>query len=437
MQQVTPEKIADILLDILKGDATDEDKQVLDQWMKLDPKNNAFVEKVLKAEYVPEGIRELSHAQVRTGDILRQTGIRIEDADGITVFPEAAEDPGADIANPATSVTTADQETYVAPVHRVHFLKTSWFRYAAAVVLLVGGAAVGYKILKQDKGDGGKGIPVASAKDIAPGSEKAVLTLADGSTIILDNAANGNVAQQGGTKIIKLDNGQLAYDAGRNTHRRVLSGELLYNTISTPRGGQYQITLPDGTKVWLNAASSIKFPATFSGSTREVEMTGEAYMEIAKNSKQPFRVKANGTEIQVLGTSFNINAYSDEEAVKTTLIEGSVKVLKDGQTAILKPGQQSRSGSDDRSVKISVADLDKVMAWKNGLFNFEGAGLKEVMQQLSRWYDVEVVYESKIPDIEFIGKMSRKVSLSGVLKGLEGTGVHFRIENGRRLVVLP
>jgi ferric-dicitrate binding protein FerR (iron transport regulator) len=310
-------------------------------------------------------------------------------------------------------------------------------------VLLVGGAAVGYKILKQDKGEILNQVQHdGQGGDIAPGSEKAVLTLADGSTIILDNAANGNVAQQGGTKIIKLDNGQLAYDAGRNTHRRVLSGELLYNTISTPRGGQYQITLPDGTKVWLNAASSIKFPTAFSGSTREVEMTGEAYMEIAKNSKQPFRVKANGTEIQVLGTSFNINAYSDEEAVKTTLIEGRVRVSSLKSNVILKPGQQARIAlavsSDQQAKGITVvndADIQQALAWKNSLFKFNDASIEVIMRQLARWYNLDVVYEGNVTKT-FLATIPRNVPISQVLEALEITGaVKFKVEANKVTVI--
>jgi ferric-dicitrate binding protein FerR (iron transport regulator) len=277
---------------------------------------------------------------------------------------------------------------------------------------------------------------VAAVEDIRPGGEKALLTLADGSTIILDNAANGNVAQQGSTKIIKLDNGQLAYDAGRNTHRRVLSGDLLYNTISTPRGGQYQITLPDGTKVWLNAASSIKFPAVFSGTERNVDVTGEAYMEIAKNVKQPFRVKANGTEIQVLGTSFNINAYSDEEAIKTTLVEGSVKIKTSKEEVVLKPGEQAVINKDDNSsIQKLLVQADDALAWKNGIFNFTDISLKEAMRQLARWYDLEVVYKNDVSNIRFYGKLSRSLSLSELLEALKVTELHFSVDNNRKLVV--
>jgi ferric-dicitrate binding protein FerR (iron transport regulator) len=365
------------------------------------------------------------------------------------IYRTATQEESATTASSLTSSPSeiSTEEAGVPVVHRVHFLKTSWFRYAAAVVLIAGGA-IAYVI----SSDSEKSQSLANDNkhlktDIAPGSEKAVLTLADGTKIVLDNAANGNVAEQGSTKIIKLDNGQLAYSplqrqpgdakVGSGARGGLLAGAVLYNTISTPRGGQYQITLPDGTKVWLNAASSIKFPTVFSGSTREVEMTGEAYMEIARNSKQPFRVKANGTEIQVLGTSFNINAYSDEEAVKTTLVDGSVRVLKDGKSAILKPSEQAIAGNLDNSPiqKITV-QTDDILAWKNGYFQFDNASVLAVMRQIGRWYDLEIHYAGTVPDRLFKGKLQRSLPLSRILSLLEKGDIHLKLQ-GKSLTVLP
>lgn len=334
---------------------------------------------------------------------------------------------------PASELESSPEEgrnTIIA--HRVHFLKTSWFRYAAAVLLIVGGIAIWYELFKRSDLNSSN---LSGSAEIGPGKDRAVLTLADGTKIILDNAANGNVAQQGGTKIIKLDNGQLAYSPLQKGHGGLSGGrELLYNTIGTPRGGQYQITLPDRTRVWLNAASSIKFPAVFSGATREVEVTGEAYMEVARNSKQPFKVKANGTEIQVLGTSFNINAYPDEEVIKTTLVEGSVKVVEGQQKVILKPGQQAQGAGG--SIKVSVAHMDEVMAWKNGIFNFSDASIKTVMRQISRWYDVEVQYGQDIPSKKFSGEIQRDLNLSEVLDVLNDAGINLELE-GRKIIVHP
>jgi len=322
-------------------------------------------------------------------------------------------------------------------VHRVHFLKTSWFRYAAAIAIIAGATVVGVLSSRHDEvatTNGNKHLKT----DITAGGDKAVLTLANGQQIILDNARNGNLAQQGSTKIIKLTSGQLAYSPLQRGQGGLVAGSALYNTISTPRGGQYQIVLPDGTKVWLNAASSIRFPTVFAGDSRAVEMTGEAYMEIAKNSKQSFIIKANGAEIQVLGTSFNVNAYSDEEAVKTTLIEGAVKVLKDGKAAILKPGQQAVVvvSSDQQNIRVQTADIEQTLAWKNGLFNFNNLSLQQILRQISRWYDIEIVYQQQVPSKNFSGEIQRDLNLSEVLDVLKDAGVHFTFE-GRKLIVLP
>ena len=266
--------------------------------------------------------------------------------------------------------------------------------------------------------------------DVSPGGDKAVLTLADGSTIVLDDAQNGTLAQQGNAKIIKLD-GKLSYDLTNKNPK-----EVVYNTISTPKGGQYQLELPDGSLVWLNASSSIHFPTSFVEKERRVEITGEAYFEVAKNLNKPFIVGVNNSEVQVLGTHFNINSYSDEDDVKTTLLEGSVKFVNGATTSILKPGQQSQLAKDG-SIKVeSDVDVDKVVAWKNGLFDFENAGIETVMRQLSRWYDVEIDYNGK-PDDLFIAEMRRNIKLSDALKALELTGkVRFDIQ-GKKIIVMP
>lgn len=265
--------------------------------------------------------------------------------------------------------------------------------------------------------------PFAHAADIAPGKTGAVLTLADGSQVVLDSITNGVIAAQNGTQVV-MKNGQLAYDPSSNT-----GNNIAYNTMSTPKGRQFHLTLPDGTRVWLNAASSLKYPTAFTGKERRVTVTGEAYFEVAQNASQPFRVNVPGAApVEVLGTSFNINAYIDEEDIRATLLEGSVRI---GNT-ILQPGQQMKV----KAGNVAEADMDKVMAWKNGIFNFNDASLKEVMRQLERWYDIEVIYENGVPDTYFYGKVSRDVSLAGILKVLEATRVHFRVE-GRKLIVMP
>lgn len=266
--------------------------------------------------------------------------------------------------------------------------------------------------------------------DVAPGGDKAILTLADGSTVVLDDAQNGTLAQQGSSKVIKLG-GKLVYDPANKNSR-----EIVYNTITTPNGGQYQLELPDGSLVWLNATSSIHFPTSFAGKERRVEITGEAYFEIAKNRDMPFIVTVNNAEVQVLGTHFNVNAYNDEENVKTTLLEGSVKFVSGDNINMLKPGQQSQLTNNGLIKLVSNVDVEEVVAWKNGMFDFENAGIETVMRQLARWYDVEIEYNGKTDDL-FIAEMRRNIKLSDALKALELTGkVKFDIQ-GKKIIVMP
>jgi len=275
--------------------------------------------------------------------------------------------------------------------------------------------------------------------DIAPGGNKAILTLADGSQINLDSANNGALTQQGNIRVTKLQDGKLVY----NQDGSFLSttAEVAYNTVSTPRGGQYQLTLADGSQVWLNAASSIRFPASFTGKERKVEITGEAYFEVAKNTAMPFRVSIAGgrQEVEVLGTHFNINAFDDEELIKTTLLEGSVKVSTPSPLervgVRLRPGQQSTLSADARINILNAIDTDEVMAWKNGKFQFgEGADVKAVMRQVARWYDVDVEYKGTVTG-RIGGTISRNVNASQVFKMLEMTGtVKFRIE-GKKIII--
>ena len=273
-------------------------------------------------------------------------------------------------------------------------------------------------------------IAKSNNNDVNPGGNKAVLTLADGSTIILDDAKNGAIAQQGNTKVVKID-GKLNYNVSE-----LSTQQPVFNTISTPRGGQYQVVLPDGSKVWLNSVSSLRFPTFFNGKQRRVEITGEAYFEVAKNQAMPFIVSVNGAEIEVLGTDFNVNAYSDESTIRTTLLEGSVKFAKDGNVAILKPGQQSQLSLNGQLKTINNVEIEKVVAWKNGFFLFEASDFKTVSKQLSKWYDVEVVYDKEIDDL-FYAKVPRSTKLSDLLKALSLTGkINFKIE-GKKIIVLP
>ncbi len=307
-----------------------------------------------------------------------------------------------------------------------------WWRYAAVIILLLGTGA--FFLLKNNQSAANTNEPIAQAtpQDIQPGKDGAILTLEDGSTVVLDSMGNGLVTMQNGTKVM-MKNGQLVYDAGQSPVT-----EVGYNTMATPKGRQFQLVLPDGSKVWLNAASSIRYPTVFTGTKREVQITGEAYFEVARNEAMPFRVRIDAeTTVEVLGTHFNINSYDNEESVNTTLLEGSVQVKSKGGNLLLKPGQQAKYVLGNIIQLKNSVDIEKVMAWKNGVFNFEDASLQEVMRQLERWYDIDVVYEKNIPKLEFFGKMGKDLPLSAVLRGLEKSNVHFRVEDGKRLVVLP
>ncbi|WP_341835316.1 FecR domain-containing protein [Chitinophaga pollutisoli] len=269
-----------------------------------------------------------------------------------------------------------------------------------------------------------------SVLQVVPGGNKAVLYLAGGQTITLDTAGNGAIASQGNVQVIKLDSGQLAYQGGGQ------AGEVTYNTLATPRGGQFRIILPDGSSVWLNAASTLRFPTAFTGGERVVELKGEAYFEIAKNAKMPFRVKVREMSVQVLGTHFNVMAYDDESSIRTTLLEGAVKVNQGAHTLEMRPGQQvSAHPAGNMSIQDGV-DVEEVVAWKNGYFHFNHESLQGVMRQIGRWYDAEISYEGEIPDREFGGKIARGSSVKDVLKILELSNVRYRIE-GKKIIVTP
>lgn len=285
--------------------------------------------------------------------------------------------------------------------------------------------------------------------DIAPGGNKAMLILANGNKILLDSAHNGSLANLGNTKVVKLNNGQLAYNAiPQAGEHRTESPKVEFNTLRTPPGGQYRITLPDGTEAWLNAASSIRFPSTFTGNKRMVSVTGEVYFEVAKNSDCPFEATILSSEgkpegnILVLGTSFNVNAYKDESDIKTTLLNGKVKITNTSSSLsqtknegiILLPGQQALM-KQQGAIKVKKdVNLNEIVAWKNGLFDFEGNDIQSVMRQVARWYNIEVKYEN-VSSAHFMGTISRSANISEVLKMLELTGaVHFKVE-GRVITV--
>lgn len=311
----------------------------------------------------------------------------------------------------------------------------SWRKFykpvAAAVLLLIASGIVYYFLPSRNQPGLAKQTIATPKNELVPGTNKAILTLSNNSIVILDDARTGKVAQQGNAEVTKLANGQLVYKSLNGK-----SIETVYNTLTTPRGGQFKLTLPDGSDVWLNAASSITYPTAFTGNERKVEITGEAYFEIAHNANKPFKVGLNGMEVKVLGTHFNINGYNDESNVKTTLLEGSISLSKGNAMALLKPGQQAQLAGNGKLSVVEKVDVEQVIAWKNGYFSFNRADLKSVMRQIARWYDVDIKYEGKIPDRQFGGKIDRNSKASEVLKVLEESKVHFRIEE-KNIIVTP
>ncbi|MBB5441077.1 archaellum component FlaF (FlaF/FlaG flagellin family) [Pedobacter sp. AK017] len=303
-----------------------------------------------------------------------------------------------------------------------------WRRIAAAASVVLCLSVGGYYLLK-DKTENPEVI-AAKQQDFTPGSNKAILTLSNGKQILLDEAGKGKLAAEGNSVINKIGNGRVVYNDDRSLNDNAAN---VLNTMATPRGGQYQLTLADGTDVWLNAASSITYPATFTGKDREVEITGEVYFQVAHNADKPFRVKSNGQTVEVLGTHFNINAYDNEAAIKTTLVEGSVAVTANNQKKFLKPGQQAMLSSNTLTTKS--VDINEELAWKQGYFDFTDADIKSIMRQLSRWYDVDVEFVGPVTTETFTGRISRGRNISQVLKIVEGSKyVHLTFEERRIMV---
>ncbi len=264
-------------------------------------------------------------------------------------------------------------------------------------------------------------------QDVLPGTHKAFLTLADGRDILLDQASPGLLTTEGNTRIIKEEDNRLSYQVASGNK----SPKTAYNTLRTPRGGQYHLVLPDGTQVWLNAASSIKYPVAFTENSRNVQIEGEVFFEVTplrrKKGKVPFIVTARNVSVEVLGTQFNVNAYSDEREIKTTLLEGSVKVSTAKSTGLLNPGHEASVIGASTDINISKTNTDQAVAWKNGYFQFREASLQDIMRQLSKWYDLNVHYNGKLPAKKFTGEIPRSATLLQVLEILEINQVKIRI----------
>jgi hypothetical protein len=308
-------------------------------------------------------------------------------------------------------------------------------RIAAAVIIITIGTGVYFTFFNKPSRQVPVGNELAETKDVPPpNTMKAFITLSDGRKVYIDSAANGTIATDGNVKVSKLSDGQIAYNSTNEA-------KVMINTLTVPKGSKpMKLLLADGTEMWLDAATTVSYPNIFIGKERKVELiTGQVYFEVAHNAAMPFKVKKGDSEVEVLGTHFNMNAFDDEAAMKVTLLEGSVAISEESgvgsrERTVIKPGEQAQVANNIKVIK--AVDVDAVMAWKNGLFNFNNSDLEMVMRQLARWYDVEVMYQGSIPKRSFGGEMQRDLNLSDVLKILEKNNVRFKIE-GKRLIVLP
>lgn len=321
----------------------------------------------------------------------------------------------------------------IAKQKRRRLLRVRAWYAAAATIILILSSGLYFNNLRKKAPVLTKTESPRFKNDVLPGDNRAVLTLDDGSQINLDDAQNGVLASEDNTDIRKTGSGKLEYSAGEK-----LIQSVKYNTLSTPMGGQYQLSLPDGSKVWLNSGSSIRFPTAFIGKERVVELKGEAYFDITENKKMPFIVRTNNSmDIKVLGTQFNVMAYDDEKSINTTLVEGSVQILKESGTAFLEPGQAAILNKGTGKIKVAEADIDEAVAWKNGYFIFSNENIESIMRKVSRWYNIEVDYQGNLSNKDFVGTISRDKNISELLKMLELTGaIHFKVD-GRRVTVMP
>ena len=325
--------------------------------------------------------------------------------------------------------------------HKTKVIFFSWIKYAAAAAVILLIAGYWWFAPRKPKSTPAETPTTVAVNDALPGKVKATLTLDDGTVMILDSTAEGKVVQQGSIAVKNKDGGLVYELKGKQS-------EILYNTLTTGKGETYATLLSDGTKIWLNSQSSVRYPVSFNGEVRKVEITGEAYFEVSslpaspdvrrEKGKIPFIVNAAGLDVEVLGTHFNVNSYNDEAAIKTTLLEGKVKVRSSsGSQTILLPGEQARINRQTQKLdKTREVDVDAEIAWRFGYFQFQGADLPTFMRQLERWYDVQTVYEGQVPQHKFLGKIPRKMNLSQVLELLQAQEIHFRID-GKKIIVSP
>lgn len=383
-------RITELTLKYVRRELSPEERVELEAWFDASPYNRERFEERIRVESLLEGIVVWENT--------RENMAAVEE--GID-WSRVGEEP--------------------APVREISRAPRRWGRLAAAaavLAILVGGA-LWWESRKAGKSADIAGVGVSH--DLPPGGNKAILTLASGSTIILDSASNGTLTRQGNTQVLKLGSGEIAYQ-----NAAAAGKEVLYNSISTPKGGQYKIILSDGSKIWLNAATTLRYPIAFTGAARAVELiSGEAYFEVVHDARRTFRVKVAGKEIEDLGTHFNVNAYSDEPTMNTTLLEGSIRVE---QTTLSHAGQQVLVAKDGKLTVHRNVNVEEVVAWKNGYFEFTDADIKTVMRQLSRWYGVTVEYANVNDSTLFTGQIGRNLTASQVFQVLSAIGYHFTIQ---------
>lgn len=398
--KTTAPYIAQLVIKKILGEISPDEEELLQQWRNISPENEAKYNELIKPQFIKSEL--VAYAE--------------------------AEKMAATMKVPAVEpdrIALSGESNVIRPVH--FFQRWKW---VAAIIIILGSGAYFY-INHNSKEKTSAGL--AQQQDFLPGSNKAVLTLSDGTSIVLDSANKGKIALQGNSTIEKNENGEISYTPNGGSQ-----GEEMINKMSTPRGGLYKLVLPDGSKVWLNAASSISYPVAFGKTERRVKVNGEVFLEVVKDNAKPFIVDVNTkSSIQVLGTSFNINAYEDEDSLKTTLVEGSVRVLatnRGGPDArrehgvTLRPGQQAALHSTSTKINVSAANIDHVLAWKNGFFNMEGNSIKGFTRQLERWYDIQVQFEGEIPPVTFRGQINRDVPLSDIIKYLNSLKINTRID---------
>jgi AraC-like DNA-binding protein len=378
--------IAELISKLLKGDISPEEDLWLKNWAEESAANRAYFDKLTDQSYLENRLKYWN-----------------------TIDQEKAWD-------------NLQQKLEVKEI-KARFNYLPLLKYAAIAILISAITILLYRESdKQVKKVANQSIV---HNQIRPGSNHAILILGNGEKITLKKHDRLSINENDGTSVSNQNN-VLAYK--HNEHQQGVDQKLVYNTIMVPRGGEYQLILADGSKVWMNSSSSLRYPTTFTGKERRVFLTGEAYFEVAKNARMPFIVKTNKAEVQVLGTHFNVMAYDDENSCKATLLEGAVRVQSSAAVNVIKPGQQVVIDQQGQQKINNDINVDEELAWKNGLFIFKDAGIRDIMQQASRWYDVDVIYEGKIPEIQFTGQMSRKVDFYGFTNILKYAGLNFNIK---------